>query len=443
MTLRLHYALRSDVGHVREGNEDSAYAGSRLLAVADGMGGHAAGEVASSTVIAQLAPLDEDVAGGDLLDALAAAVRQANEHLREMAAADGTLDGMGTTITAMLSAGSRLGVLHVGDSRAYLLRDGELSQVTHDHTLVQDLVDQGRITPEQATTHPQRSLLMRALDGREVEPDLSIREARRGDRYLLCTDGLSGVVSEDTILAALLLPKPQEAVDRLVELALKGGGPDNVTVVVGDVVDDHATHDDHPLVAGAAAEKRAVPGAAAVPGGSSGSDTDGGSAAAKAARIGRAPAGAEDAAAPPDAPPPRRRGRRLRWFLLAVGIAALLVGGGAAGWAYVRSQYYVGVDQQHVALFQGVEGSIVGLSLSSVRGHYMRVTDLPDFAQRQVAEGIPASSRGDAERIVAQLGEETVRPAATGVPQLVPTTRPGGPARPSACPSPPRTAAGR
>jgi serine/threonine protein phosphatase PrpC len=182
VTLRLHYALRSDVGHVREGNEDSAYAGSRLIAVADGMGGHAAGEVASSTVIGLLAHLDDDVPGPDLPGAMSHAMREANAQLRDMTTRDVALDGMGTTVTALLSSGPRLGVLHVGDSRAYLLRDNEMIQITHDHTLVQDLVDQGRITPEQASSHPQRSLLMRALDGREVEPDVSVREARRGDR---------------------------------------------------------------------------------------------------------------------------------------------------------------------------------------------------------------------------------------------------------------------
>nr|MDT0667430.1 protein phosphatase 2C domain-containing protein [Micromonospora sp. DSM 115978] len=136
----------------------------------------------------------------ELEDALVESLRSANAQLRSMTSSDGSLEGMGTTITAMLSSGSHFGVLHVGDSRAYRLRDNLLEQITHDHTLVQDLVDQGRITPEQANTHPQRSLLMRALDGRDVEPDLWIQEVVVGDRYLLCTDGLSGVVSEDTIL---------------------------------------------------------------------------------------------------------------------------------------------------------------------------------------------------------------------------------------------------
>ncbi len=273
MTLRLRYAVRSHVGRVREGNEDSAYAGSRLALVADGMGGHAAGEVASSAVVAALSQLDDDEAGLDLLEVLAQAVQAANDHLRAMVDADSSLDGMGTTLTAMLSSGTRLGLAHVGDSRAYLLREGEFSQITHDQTLVQRMVDEGRITLEQAETHPQRSLLTQALDGRAgVQPDLSVREARRGDRYLLCSDGLSGYVPVGSIAETLALPNAEEAAERLIELALEAGAPDNVTVVIADVVDDGPGMPDTPVVGGAAAEQDAVPSATkatVIPGGAS------------------------------------------------------------------------------------------------------------------------------------------------------------------------------
>ena len=195
MTLALRFAARSHTGLLRTRNEDSVYAGPRLLAVADGMGGHAAGEVASAVAIAALAPLDEDAPGTDLMSALREAAEAANGHLFEMVAADADLQGMGTTLVAVLFAGSRLALLHVGDSRAYLLRDGELSQITHDHTLVQTLVDEGRISQEEAASHPQRSMITRALDGRVgLELDLSVREVRPGDRYLLCSDGLTGPV---------------------------------------------------------------------------------------------------------------------------------------------------------------------------------------------------------------------------------------------------------
>jgi protein phosphatase len=188
VTLSLRYAARSDVGLVRSGNEDSGYAGPRLLVVADGMGGHAAGEVASSLVVASIAALDDDDQGGDLLDALADAVSGADTALRRTIDDDSALEGMGTTLTAMLWSGSRVGLAHVGDSRAYLLRGGDLLRLTHDHTYVQSLVDAGRISAEEAENHPRRSLLTRAMDGRNpAMPDLSVREVRPDDRFLLCS----------------------------------------------------------------------------------------------------------------------------------------------------------------------------------------------------------------------------------------------------------------
>ena len=196
----IRYAARSDVGMLREGNEDSGYAGARLLAVADGMGGHVGGEIASAAAIETLRKLDTEVPADQLLVALEHSVKAANDKLHHMVEGDPSLQGMGTTLTAMLWSGSQVALAHIGDSRAYLLRNGELFQITHDHTLVQSLVDEGRISLDDAATHPQRSLLLRALDGRnEVEPDLSLREAQIGDRYLLCSDGLSGVVSAETI----------------------------------------------------------------------------------------------------------------------------------------------------------------------------------------------------------------------------------------------------
>src|ERR1700754_2444169 len=251
MTIALRYAARSDVGLLREGNEDSAYASGRLLAVADGMGGHAHGEVASSVAIAAMASLEEAAPGGDLLSAIEAAVRDANRKLHEMVGRDPSLKGMGTTLTAMLWNGAQVALVHVGDSRAYLLRRGELYQITHDHTLVQQLVDDGRITPEEAATHPQRSILLRALDGSgEVDPDLTLREAQGDDRSLLCSDGLSGVVSAETLHNTLTtIDDPEEVVRALIDLANRGGGPDNITCVVADVVE---IEDDTPMASDAA-----------------------------------------------------------------------------------------------------------------------------------------------------------------------------------------------
>ena len=307
MALVLRYAIRSHVGLIREGNEDSGYAGPRLLAIADGMGGAAAGELASAVVMTTVSRLDspggEDLLSGtgempampamapggqggpgpagpgapgpggvpdneqtlhisqhDLaaresgnphsapdpafgepdLALLGGAVVAANERLRAIVAERPELEGMGTTLTAMLWSGGRFGMVHVGDSRAYRLRDGLLEQMTADHTWVQRLIDEGRITEEEAGHHPQRSLLMRVLDGRtQVEADIGTFDAYAGDRYLLCSDGLSGFVSQETLAETLAAyADPQQAVDALIELALRAGGPDNITCIVADTLDD-------------------------------------------------------------------------------------------------------------------------------------------------------------------------------------------------------------
>jgi protein phosphatase len=239
MTLALRYAVRSDVGLLREGNEDSAYAGPHLLAVADGMGGHAAGEVASAATITTIAPLDARHLGPDLVGALADAVATANLRLQELIISDPAIEGMGTTLTALLWADGYAALCHIGDSRAYRLRNGQFLQITHDHTLVQSLVDEGKITEDDVATHPHRSLLLRALDGRTVaEPDLTPLDTLPGDRYLLCSDGLSGVVTEQTLYQTLSSVRdPDKAALQLVELAIRGGGPDNITVIVADVLD--------------------------------------------------------------------------------------------------------------------------------------------------------------------------------------------------------------
>ncbi|MEP6980910.1 MAG: protein phosphatase 2C domain-containing protein, partial [Nakamurella sp.] len=238
MTHTLRYAARTDRGLLRANNQDSVFAGNRILVVADGMGGHVAGDTASRLAVAAFAPLDRyEPNGRDLLSPLEHATEDGNEAIAGMVVDNPELDGMGTTVTALMFDGPRLGVAHVGDSRAYLWRGGVLSQITHDDTFVQSLIDEGRITETEAAQHPQRSLLLRALNGTDVEPKLSMREARVGDRYLICSDGLSGVISAEAIADTLASYETSEAADRLIELALRGGGPDNVTVVVADVVD--------------------------------------------------------------------------------------------------------------------------------------------------------------------------------------------------------------
>jgi serine/threonine protein phosphatase PrpC len=233
-TLALRYAVRSDIGLVRELNEDSAYAGPRLLAVADGTGG----PLASALTIAALAELDLQWSGGELANALIEAIGDANNRLQAMITGQPPIGDTGTTLTAIMWSDGNAAVGHLGNSRGYLLREGELYQITHDHTLVQSLVDEGRIREDEAATHPQRSVLLRLLDGKSVaEPDISVHDSERGDRYLLCSDGLPRVVSDDMLRDILATDADAEVAAReLIEQALRGGGPDNITCIVADVV---------------------------------------------------------------------------------------------------------------------------------------------------------------------------------------------------------------
>jgi protein phosphatase len=349
VTLVLRYAARSDRGLVRANNEDSVYAGARLLALADGMGGHAAGEVASQLVIAALAHLDDDEPGGDLLGKLDTAVRAGNAAIADHVHMEPDLEGMGTTLTAILFAGNQLGLVHIGDSRGYLLRDGELTQITKDDTFVQTLVDEGRITAEEAHSHPQRSLIMRALTGHEVEPTLTMREARAGDRYLLCSDGLSDPVSDETILEALQIPDVAESAYRLIELALRGGGPDNVTVVVADVV-DYDYGQTQPILAGAV----------------SGDDdqhvTLPNTAAGRASAIN--PRKEVAARQPPQVDKASRsRWSRRRMAIVIAVVVLLVLAGLAVGRWIITNNYYVAEYNGKVSLLRGIQGSLLGISL--------------------------------------------------------------------------------
>lgn len=401
MTIALRYAARSDVGLVRSNNQDSAYAGPHLLVVADGMGGHAGGDIASSVAVAHLAPLDDEAHGpDDALDELNRALGDAHADLLARAQENPELAGLGTTVTALLRTGNKLAMAHIGDSRAYLLRDGELTQVTSDHSFVQHLVNTGKITAEEAERHPHRSVLLRVLGDFDMEivPDVSVREARTGDRWLLCSDGLSGVVSRDTMADALREHADVGAcADHLVELALRGGAPDNVTVVVGDVVEvddlpDGAGPPTGAQVVGSAAADRHRP-------------TRGGAGAAARAAEHTAATRTPTEPLDEDEPAPRRR-----WWGLLVAAVALagLAAGGWWGWGWTQTQYYVGLDDdQRVAVYQGIDQQIGPIELSHVvERSELRADDLPEFVVDRLTQTVQMASLADARAWVAERERE-------------------------------------
>ena len=434
MTLTMRYAARSDRGLIRHGNQDSVYAGPRLLAVADGMGGMAAGDVASNIVIGALAHLDEDVPGNAPVDALRLAVDAANQQIRDAVDENPAMEGMGTTLTGMLFGGSKFGMVHIGDSRAYLLRDGEFVQITRDDTYVQLLVDEGRITPEEANTHPQKSLLMRALDGRDADPEYSVRQAVPGDRYLICSDGLSGVVSDETIGATMReYSDPNQCAERLIQLALRGGGPDNITVIVADVTDADIL-EEAPVVGGAAANDRGM---------ISSADASTPAARASALTQPREAAPAEPAArgfrrrpepaSDPDHPDPGRC-----WP------ACWAAGCGSAGGTPSRSTTWGSPTTARSRCSRAFRARSPASSLSTV--DYLsntKIADLTPVAQSKVREGIPAADQTGARSQLESLldpGSKNVLPyCQTPTPSPTPSPR-HAIATPSALASPPRKA---
>jgi serine/threonine protein phosphatase PrpC len=428
MTIALRYTVRSDVGLLREGNEDAAYAGPYLLAIADGMGGHAAGEVASAVAISTLVPLDTDTSGVDMLQALSDAIATANVTLHEITVAHPATEGMGTTLTALLWRGDEVALCHVGDSRAYLLRDGILEQITHDHTLVQSLVDEGRLTPEAAASHPQRSLVMRALQSSiPAEPDLTMRKARTGDRYLLCSDGLTDVVSDETLRMTLSeLTDLDAAVEQLIDLAIRSGGPDNITCVLADVVDTDT--------GAQASEQQILVGELVGDGGDSAEVIRSDNPAARAHLLAQGsqqppapdlpgqvspaaaePAGDDDDAAgegEPDAADDCQvpAGRR-RWPVVSC-VLILLVGvisaTGYYGWRLTQNQYYVGTVDGRVVVFRGVSEVVAGFSLSQVvQRTDIRLSALPSTEAGSIRSTIgPESSLRQAQRIITQFKQD-------------------------------------
>lgn len=422
MPLTVSFAARSDVGLVRATNQDSGYAGPHLLVLADGMGGPAGGDIASSIALSHLVDLDDDVpAAEDQLPRLREALAAAHRELEERAEQEPELAGLGTTCIALLRSGNKLAMVHIGDSRAYLQRDGEVTQVTKDHTFVQHLIDIGRITPDEAERHPQRSVLLRVLGDTEgdVVLDESVREARPGDRWLLCSDGLSGVVSAETIAEVLgSVADPGECAEALIALALRGGGPDNITCVIGDVLEgdlpDGAAPSTTPQIVGSAATSRSLR--------SRGS-------------LGAAGRAAALTASPPDEPDedersPRRRRRWLLATLATLVVLGVVAAGGWFGYRWTQTQYYLAPDGGAVAIFQGIPQQVGPISFSELHTRTdLRLEELPDFAQRRIEATLTVSSLDQAQARVAELREE-VRGVSGGA-SMTPTPGPS--------PSPPDT----
>jgi PPM family protein phosphatase len=418
--MRLVLAAATDVGRMRKNNEDSYLSSKPVAAVADGMGGHSAGEVASAIAIEELAALrdrgpweNETAATDDLKQA----ILRANRRIREMAASDRKLNGMGTTLVALLEDGDMVHMANVGDSRGYLLRQGELSQVTVDHSLVQELVDDGRLSPEDAERHPQRSVITRALGiDPEVEFDLFTYKLQVGDRLLLCSDGLSDVVEPAQIRKVLLrIPSAQRAARELVTVANEQGGPDNITVIVVDAVDEataqasedggDATGD---LAAGSATGTLPL--------------VDGDDDAARG-RSGRAARAAKDRSLAMH----RRLQRVLVAGIVVLAVAALLV----AGRSFLFSRYWVGFDGDVVAVFQGVPGDVAGLRFS-------RLVERTPVSRAQV----PAAYAARLEDGVQADDLEDARGIALCAPQVFsPGGCTGAPATPAATPTTPASTA--
>ncbi|MFT4210409.1 MAG: protein phosphatase 2C domain-containing protein [Microbacterium sp.] len=401
-------AALSHTGKVRSNNQDSGYAGSNLFVVADGMGGHAGGDVASSLAIARIAPLDEPFGStAEAEHALRHAVTETAGDIIDTVRVRPELAGMGTTVSALLMVDDYAVIAHIGDSRIYLYRDGALTQITTDHTFVQRLVDSGRITPEEARYHPRRSVLMRVLGDMDPDPEVDtfIMPTRPGDRWLLCSDGLCGVIDDAHTAKALGGGiAPARAADHLLKLALDAGAPDNVTIVIVDVGGHHPVFSGTPTIVGSASTPSGIEVPAARAGRSSWLHPNR-QAANEPTHFEPAPEFLEELI---EEDRRRARRRRVGWLVGLVLVLAAIGGALFAGYSWTQTQYYVGVNDEYVVIYRGIQATIGPISLSSE----YEVTDVavssltPFELQTLQTRPITAGSLEAAEEIVSRLTTE-------------------------------------
>ncbi|MGA4506432.1 protein phosphatase 2C domain-containing protein [Propionibacteriaceae bacterium G1746] len=406
MTFSLDVRSHSETGPLRKNNQDSGFASPNMLVVADGMGGAAAGDLASTVAISFVERVDERHTGEDMLSVLAGAVSRANDKLADLVAADHSLDGMGTTVTGAMFSGDQLGIVHIGDSRAYVLRDGHLDRITTDHSWVMSLVAEGKISEAEAETHPHRNLLLKVLNGQPTHtPDAFLYDLSLGDRLLLCSDGLCGFANDATILEHLRNESLDDAMNGLVKAAYAGGGADNITIVLADVVPQDDELDAKPaVVVGAAIDTRIpdVPEAGIDLGDDEPLQTEDGN------RIPRAPA---PVVIDPEQVESIRYAptlvRRRRWFAPVISTVLILValmGIAFAGIAYTRTQYYVGASGGTVAIYNGVPGQLLGVKFQrKAEDTDVKVDDLPAFYQQKVHATIDVADLDSARATVAEL----------------------------------------
>ncbi len=411
--MRLEYAAISDVGRVRKDNQDSGYAGPHVIAVCDGVGGAARGDIASSTAISQLRRLDDGPAPGeddsDLLGQVAGALHRAHDRIGELVDENPALSGTSTTATVALFDGTRLAMGHVGDSRAYLLRKGALSQLTKDHTFVQTLIDDGQITEDEARYHPHRNLILKAIDGiHDLEPDLFQVDLEPGDRLLFCSDGACGVLDPDRLGSILGEGNADFAAVELVRASLTAGSTDNVTCLVADVAEGDVDLSVEPMLVGAAAElPRRGRGVSGLFRGHRAGDT-GELEPVQAEIPDEIPfAIPSDPIDPEDAryaPQPPRRFTWVRRGLALLVLVGLLWVAGAAAWSWTQQQYYVGEYDGKVTIYRGVNADLPGVDMSSpYEVTDLEMSELSEYDRGQVEEGISSGDLSAARTTVENL----------------------------------------